>query len=113
MRAEVALLSRNVRIVGFEQDNDWGCQVITSDAFDWDTFRIGFTTLSGVEVVGCSQKDANRAALRFEQAKAGVSVVENCAVHDGLAWGINIKSSKNVWLRNTIVANMVQIGVNV
>jgi len=41
MRGEVALLSRNIIVKGHDAGDQWGCQIITSDAFDWDTFRMG------------------------------------------------------------------------
>lgn len=83
-----------MRIVGAENVNEWGCQIVTSDAFDYDYFRTGQTLLHSVEIKGCSQKDTHRAALRFEKAKINYHTVENCAIHDGLSWGIQIKNSR-------------------
>lgn len=49
MRGEVVLLNRNVQIVG-TLDDDWGCQVFTTDIIDGLSFRSGKTTIKNAEV---------------------------------------------------------------
>lgn len=82
MRAEVLLLTRNIQIVG-SNDNGWGGQILTSDYLeaDGETMRIGITILSNVEIYNCSQRDTYKAALRFENAKLGSSKVTDCTIH--------------------------------
>lgn len=54
MRAEVLLLSSNVRIVG-EDVSAWGGTVVTADTIDSDlTIRTGIMILDNVEVYNCS-----------------------------------------------------------
>lgn len=55
IRGEVMLLSRNVKIVGNDSDA-WGCQIVTSDYYDWTgNFYMGSTYLDNVEIYNCSQ----------------------------------------------------------
>jgi len=68
MRGEVAILTRNVIIEGVDQDG-WGGQVLTTDIFEaTGNFRYGLTVLDSVEIRNCSQRDTDRAAVRFELA---------------------------------------------
>lgn len=54
LRAEVMLLSRNVRIVGDPADG-WGCQFVTSDFIEGNLeARYGSTNLDNVEIYNCS-----------------------------------------------------------
>ncbi len=53
MRTEVLLLSRNVVIQGTEEDN-WGCQILTSTMLLGGSLLSGSTTLENVEITGCS-----------------------------------------------------------
>lgn len=55
MRGEVVLLTRNVKIIG-NNENGWGGQIVTSDykEEDGETWRIGHTILKNVEIDNCS-----------------------------------------------------------
>lgn len=68
MRAEVLLLSSNVKIVG-EDVSAWGGTIVTADTVDSDlTIRTGIMRLDNVEVYNCSQRDTYKASLRWENA---------------------------------------------
>ena len=66
MRGEVAILSRNVKIEGTDEDA-WGCQILTTDIMDYQdgslVTRRGITIFESVEVAQCSQRDTSRAAV--------------------------------------------------
>ena len=71
MRAEVMLLSRNIKIKGNDTDA-WGCQIVTSDFVEANKEqRVGRTIMDNVEIYNCSQYDTWKAAIRFEAHKLG------------------------------------------
>jgi hypothetical protein len=92
IRAEVVLLTRNVKIVG-EDIESWGGQIVTGFALDDVIFRYGQTYLDNVEIFNCSQIDTEKAALRWENNVMGHSSVTNSVIHHGLSWAVNIKNS--------------------
>jgi hypothetical protein len=54
MRAEVLMLSRNIKIAGNDSEA-WGCQVVTSDFLEGNgEQRYGRTFLNNVEIYNCS-----------------------------------------------------------
>jgi len=118
MRGEVLLLTRNVRIVG-EDIESWGGQIVTSDSVEVDAAagtiitRTGSTVMDSVEIYNCSQIDTFKAALRFESAATSYSSITNSAIHNGLAWGIYVKSSQNVYLKDNILFGFRPIGVGI
>lgn len=116
MRGEVVLLTRNVRIVA-EDIESWGGQIVTSDTqeiYDDEIItRRGTTVIDNVEIFNCSQIDTFKAALRFESAASLHSSVTNSAIHNGYAWGLNIKASANIHLENNVFLNFRPIGVGV
>jgi len=105
-RAEVTLLSRNIRIVG-EDIESWGAQIVTSDTIEWDlTVRQGQLFMDNVEVYNASQANTEKAAIRFEGNTGLYSAVTNCAIHNGAAWGVHIKESANILFKDNIVFRM-------
>lgn len=68
IRAEVVLLTRNVKITGYDEDG-WGGQIVTGDLYDFNAgtpvMRTGMTYLDNVELFNCSQRDGSKAALRW------------------------------------------------
>jgi len=76
------------------------------------TFRFGSTILDSVEIYNCSQIDTEKAAIRFEQAAASNSQISNCAIHNGLGWGIKAKKSNNIKILDNVIFNFRPIGVN-
>jgi len=46
--------------------------------------------MDNVEISNCSQQDSYDAAIGWEAATAGQSSITNCAIHNGLAWAVNI-----------------------
>ena len=117
MRGEVIFLSRNIKIVGEDVDS-WGGHIVTADTAEINgdgtiKERIGHTFMQWVEMHNLSQIDSDRAALRFESAAAGHSNIVNCSVHNGFGWGIYIKNSNNVHIRDSRIYNFRPIGVNI
>lgn len=105
IRGEVALLSRNIKIVGTDVQS-WGGQVVTSDnMFDLDDegeHRKGQMFLDNVEFKNCSQMDSWKAAIRFENALSLKSSVSNCAFHHGLSFGAQVVNSANIEFNNNV-----------
>jgi hypothetical protein len=90
MRAEVMLLSRNIKIQGNNTDA-WGCQIVTSDFVEGNSEqRIGRTVMDNVEIYNCSQYDTWKAAIRFEGHKLGFSRISNSSIHHGLGVAVNV-----------------------
>lgn len=114
MRAEVILLTRNVRIVGEDIDS-WGGQIVTSDTVEvFDgviTTRTGSTIFDNVEIFNCSQIDTLKAAVRFESAASNYSEVTNCAIHNGYSWALLVKNSKNVHIENNNMFRFRPVGL--
>ena len=102
MRAEVLLMSSNVRFIGDRSQvkgQGWGCQFLTGD-HDYesggDIFpSYGELILDNVEFYNCSQQDTYKAAIRFDMAQNNTVTkkVSNSVIHHGLGWGIQISSS--------------------
>ena len=103
MRGEVAILTRNVVIEG-TTDNDIGCQVVTTDVLERiGIFRRGQTNIQSVEITNCSQRDTDRAAVRFDGSGGRTSRVKDTAIHGGLGWGFNIYNSRNIEVEDVAV----------
>lgn len=108
IRGEALLLSRNIVIRGDRADNVWGGQIVTSDTIEMTPSGIkqlfGVMNMHNVEVYHCSQIDTMQAAIRFEGALGGQSVVHQSTFHDGFGWGMHIVDSANIVIsENTIV----------
>jgi len=116
MRAEVILLTRSIVIAGEDIDS-WGGQVVTSDTYEFMNGQLNFLTgqtiLDHVEIYNCSQWDTFKSALRFESAATKTSTVSNCAIHNGLGWGIKIEQSANINLIDNVIYNFRPVGVAV
>lgn len=110
IRAEVVLLTRNVKIVG-EDIESWGGQIVTGFALDQDIFRYGQTYMDNIEIFNCSQIDTEKAALRWEDNIMGHSSVTNSVIHHGMSWGVNVKNSQNIIFSNNIVYGFRPIGI--
>jgi len=116
MRGEVMLLTRSITIAG-EDIESWGAQVVTSDTMEFIdgeiTYRYGQTFMDHVEIYNCSQWDTYKSALRFEGASTKHSLISNSSVHNGLGWGLNIKTSANIVIKNTFFYDFKPVGIAV
>lgn len=113
-RGEVRLLSRNVRVVGNDDGDNWGGNILTTDRMEFDgTIRMGTTQFDNVEVAKCSQENTWNAAIRFESTgETGASFIKNSVVHDSMAWSLLIDSSKNIVVENSDFIGARAVGVN-
>jgi len=75
--------------------------------------RFGSTIMDSIEIFNCSQIDTFKAALRFESASQSHSSITNCAVHNGYAWGLNVKASANILIKDNVFWGFRPIGVGV
>lgn len=114
IRAEVVLLSRNIKISGTDLEA-WGCQVLTSDFIEGNgEQRLGVTILENVEIYNCSQYDTFKAAVRFEGALEGLdSVVSNCSIHHGLGIGVHVFTSRGVRFEGNSIYDFKKFGLNI
>ena len=111
-RGEVVLLSRNIQIVGEDRDG-WGGTVLTADRLETDgAYRGGSLTFDNVEVRNCSQRDTYKAAIRFEGAIGGPSLIQDSVVHGSLAWSMLVSSSSNVEVIDSSFIGSRAVGVN-
>ena len=115
IRAEVVHLTRNIKIVGVNQDR-WGAHVVTAHNKDslfvngklTSVLRRGWAIIDHVEFKNCSQYDTDKAAVRFADI-SGLSSndvrskVTNSAIHDGLGIGIMVTSAQDVTVEGNIV----------
>lgn len=112
MRAEVLLLSSNVRIVG-EDVMSWGGTIITADTIDSDlSIRTGIMVMDNVEIYNCSQLDTYKSSLRWENAQLGHSSITNTSIHGGFAWAIRADSSSNLYFDSNVIFGHSTIGVS-
>lgn len=112
MRGEVILLTRNVKIRGEDVDG-WGGQVLVTDLTESDgTERIGSLIFDNVQVYNCSQANTFKAAIRWEGAIQGHSLVSNSVVHGSIAWSVSIFKSNNVKLTDSSFVGSRAIGVH-
>lgn len=101
-RGEVVLLTRNVRIEG-EGSNSWGGQIVVSDTIDTaGQMQSGLLEMDNVELYRCSQRDTYKASIRFEGSNnAKKQKLHNVVSHQGLSWGLYVKSSANVEIKDS------------
>ena len=113
MRGEVILLSRNVRVIGSDEDK-WGCNVLTSEMMQSDgTLRSGQLIFDQVELYNCSQRDTQKAAIRFEGSLTKHQNISNSVVHEGHGQMLFISSSRFVTVTNTTFVGGLKFGVNI
>jgi len=115
IRGEVVLLTRNIILAG-EDTETWGGQFVTSDTLEMGgdgemKLRSGQTIMHNVEVFNCSQKNTEKAAIRFEGASGKHSHLSGLAVHNGNGWGINVAKSANVKIEDTTVFGFLPLGL--
>jgi len=115
VRAEVALLSRNVKIQGRDLGSStyYGCHVyITSDEGEG---YYGSAQLSNVEVYKCGQHNTERYALNFyELGTAGASSsVTDCAIHNSFNVGIKVDNCHSMSLVGNVIHGTLGSSVDV
>jgi hypothetical protein len=77
----------------------------------------GLTILKNVEFYKMGQRNNYHAALRFENSNFAAnsttfSRVESVAIHQSIGWGVSVKTSSNIILKNVDVFSVTQIGVS-
>jgi hypothetical protein len=61
----------------------------------------GLLEMDSVELYRCSQRDTFKAAIRFEGAMTNSHKIHNVVAHEGLAWGLYIKASSKVDVKDS------------
>ena len=114
MRTEVALVSRNVKIM--TEGNGWSGTVVVNDFLDElvDTdpvLRKGNVDLSHVEFDDCGQFDTNLACIRFQSVGENSSSVHHCSFKNPQTWAIYLENAKNIDLSHNLLFNSRWRGV--
>ena len=115
IRNEVLLLSRNVKVKGEEQDA-WPGHIMATDLIDGEKIREGYIIADNVEFSNLSQKDVGKGGIRWEGAvgsSSTVSTLTNSAFYSGQDWGLSIKSSNNVEVKDNVFVGWRAIGVRI
>ena len=112
MRGEVVLLTRNVLIQGFNEDN-WGGQLLTTDIIDGSQFQSGQTTIKNAEFYRMGQRDNTRAAIRFEGTFQLNKLIENVVAHTSTSWNMKIIDSQKVTVTNFSSIGSKSVGIAV
>jgi len=115
MRGEVVLLSRNIQIEGSDEDG-WGCTILTTDLDDISKTPVvqlsGRLIWDNVEVTRCSQRDTERAAVRFNGAIGRSSSISQSVVHTSQAWSLLVTNSRNIDIVDSSFIGAKAVGVN-
>lgn len=75
--------------------------------------RSGQSFIDSVEFFNCSQIDTQKTAVRFESAATLPSSLTNSALHNGYSWGINVRSSRNILIKDNVLFNFRPVGINI
>lgn len=114
VRAEVGLLTRNVRIMA--DGNGWGCNTVVSDFEDYMTStgepaqRVGTVNLSNIQIDDCSQADTTKAALRIERS-TGSHRISNSVFSNSHSWAVSFWSAGNINFTSNFIYNSEWKGV--
>ena len=121
MRGEVTLLTRDVMITADYGENSttlahpdpWPCRVLVADFFEpWDlVYRKGTIHWDNMAIYNCSQTDTENSALKFDMAIGGQKIITNSAISNGKAYGIDIKSSQQITIKDTTIYNFITYGL--
>ena len=114
IRAEVGLLSRNIRIINGDPETAtkelYGCRVfVTTYVANSGIQFTGRAELQGVEFKGCGQKDFvepfdPRYSLAFLNtgSATNVSYIRQCSIHDGYNVGIGVFGANDMILSDNV-----------
>ena len=115
MRAEVALLSRRIRIDASQSEDDsfYMCRVLVTDEIDTNgDERFGSLIMDQVEVKNCGQRGTLNSAIKFEAAKEKQnSMITNSAIHSGETPGVIIQESNGIIMRGNVIADFARHGL--
>ena len=106
MRAEVGLLTRNIKVEGTDEDF-WGARVYIGEIYDpyFDYYYRGRADLDGVELKNVGQANTTLAGLAFDLLTTGnndISTVRRCAIRDSQGYSLRISQSTGVTLENNV-----------
>ena len=112
-RAEVQLLTRNIKIEASDEDDStldepgtkWNCVIRAQDYMDVDTMRQASLKFDYVQVKNCGQPHADygsddvSAAVEFLETKLSkASVIGSSSIYSGNSIGILVKDSESIIL---------------
>ena len=125
IRAEVGLLTRNIRIMNGDpetaQQDSFGCRVLVSNYVAASRIQYtGTAQLQGVEFKGCGQKDFVEAfdprySLAFLSTgpATNVSYVKQCSFHDGYNIGIGVFATNGLVLSDNVLHRTLGTSISV
>eukprot|EP00854_Cymbomonas_tetramitiformis_P005761 gene5761-6952_t len=105
VRAEVALVSRNVMVEGSQNNDEHGCHFITSSYEDDDGNRVeGTLQMTNVVVRNCGQYGTTHNAVSLKDPQTHTAnIVESCAVLGSHNTAIFLLQASKTILRNNAI----------
>ena len=113
LRTEVALLTRNIKIIG--EDNGWPGEVFVTDYYDeggdQPVLRGGGLNLKNVQFENLGQIDFKRAGIKYFNAMTGSSSIRNTVFRDASSFGFHLVSAKNFVFDSNVIYNVMMKGL--
>lgn len=114
MRAEVILLTRNVKISGDSVGN-WGCTIQTIGYYpiDSNSYVQGNFKANGLQIEGCGHYNQLYGALAFVDVNQGTeaNLITNLTINDSLGISFSATNSKNIKVLTSNFYNAQKTGV--
>ena len=113
LRTEVALLTRNIRIVG--EANGWPGEVFVTDYYDEGgaeaVLRGGGLHLKNVQFANLGQIDFKRAGVKYFAAMTGNSSISNSVFRDGSSFAFHVVSARQFVFDSNVIYNVMMKGL--
>mmetsp|Transcript_29621 Transcript_29621/g.95059 ORF Transcript_29621/g.95059 Transcript_29621/m.95059 type:complete len:1807 (+) Transcript_29621:66-5486(+) len=116
VRAEVALLTRNLRIEGTERVTQYGCRVLATSFVDSSTTHTGKLQMRDVEIFKCGQSGTKRHALELVRAAPGnpadpthvnATYLHGLSVWNSFNDGLHVDSTHSLTIQDTVVYSTI------
>lgn len=121
MRATVALMTRNIQVVGVQDQGTHGTHLLVAGSRIMDPatkknkIRIGFASLIAVQFINAGQEDSFNAAVNFQYTDLNATIPETRILHSTfdrpMGMCIYTKFSKNITVIDNILTGCHKYGV--
>jgi hypothetical protein len=107
MRAEVGLLTRNIKIQGSDEDY-WGGRLYVGEVYNstYDTYYRGRVDIDAVEFVNCGQANTTLAGVTLERLVSDTndaSVIRKSVLRDGTGYQLRVIGTDGFTFEDNIV----------
>eukprot|EP00210_Caulerpa_lentillifera_P009344 g8908.t1 len=115
VRAEVALLSRNIKITASQTSDKFGFHLLGGKLVSEETGRIfsGSVQLNGVELTNGGHFQTIRNTLDLIQANGTNSYIEKCSFHHNSNSAILIKDTSNIKIKENVIFDTIGSSIDV